>query len=65
MEFMDLIFGAAGDAFIQVGTFVGITLLFFGIIDYKTRGGFLKGFKKHKNLQVLFHNHRTGGAEAR
>ncbi|MGL5956280.1 MAG: putative manganese transporter [Brevinema sp.] len=54
MVWLNIIYLAASTAFIQVGAFVGLTLLIFGIIDYKTRGGFLNGFRKYKNLQVLF-----------
>ena len=54
MIWLDIIYEAASSTFIQVGTFVGITLLFFGLIDYKTNGGFLNGFKKHKKFQVVF-----------
>ncbi len=54
MVWLDIFYEAASSTFIQVGAFVGITLLFFGYIDYITHGGFLNGFKKHKHLQVLF-----------
>lgn len=54
MVLIDIIYDAASSTFIQVGTFVGITLLFFGYIDYVTKGGFLNGFRKYKKLQVLF-----------
>lgn len=54
MVWLDLFYTAASATFIQVGTFVGITLLFFGYIDYKTQGGVINSFKKYKNLQVIF-----------
>ncbi len=54
MVLLDIIYEAASSTFIQVGTFVGITLLFFGYIDYFTQGGFLNGFKKYRHLQVVF-----------
>lgn len=54
MIWLEIIYIAASSTFIQVGAFVGITLLFFGLIDYKTNGGFLNGFKKHKKYQVIF-----------
>ncbi len=50
----DIILETASDVFIAVGSFVGVSLLLLGIIEYKTRGAFLDNFRKHKHLQVLF-----------
>lgn len=54
MILFDIIYTAASDTFIQVGTFVAITLLLFGYINYKTHGNLITNFIKHKKLQVFF-----------
>lgn len=54
MALYDLFYNAASATFIQVGTFVGVTLLLFGFLDYKTKGGIIASFKKYKHLQVVF-----------
>lgn len=53
MKWLDLIYTAAADSFIQVGTFVAISLLLFGYANYRTQGNLIKQFTKHKKLQVF------------
>lgn len=52
-NFFDIAYNAAADTFIAVGSFVGITLLLFGYINYKTEGKLLKTIEERKNLQVV------------
>jgi len=53
MKWLELIYSAAADSFIQVGTFVAISLLLFGYINYRTQGNLIRQFTNHKKLQVL------------
>lgn len=54
MKLLDLLYISAVDTFIQVGTFVAVTLIVFGYINYKTQGKLINAFEKHKKWQVLF-----------
>jgi len=52
-NFFSIVYGAAADTFIAVGSFVGITLLLFGYINYKTEGQLVKTIEERKKLQVV------------
>lgn len=51
-EFLDIVYVSAADTFIAVGSFVGITLLLFGYINYKTEGRLIRAIEEKKKLQV-------------
>lgn len=53
IDMLSIAYETACNTFIQVGTFVAITLLIFGYLDYKTHGGLIEGFVKYKKLQVV------------
>ena len=53
-NFFEILYGAAADTFIAVGSFVGITLLLFGYINYRTEGQLVKTIEERKKLQVVF-----------
>lgn len=44
---------SAQGAFIEVTVFVGVVLLFFGYIDYKNQGAFIKAITKAKKYQPV------------
>jgi len=52
-NFFRILYSAAAGTFITVGSFVGITLLLFGYINYKTEGKFIKTIEERKKLQVV------------
>jgi hypothetical protein len=41
-DVFNLLMFSAENAFLQVGVFVGGMLLIFGLINYRTRGGFVR-----------------------
>lgn len=51
---LSIIYDAAANAFIQVGTFVAITLLLFGYMNYKSGGKIIEHIHKHKKFQVIY-----------
>ncbi|MFK4784834.1 putative manganese transporter [Fusobacterium sp. MFO224] len=53
-NFFEILYGAAANTFIAVGSFVGITLLLFGYINYRTEGQLVKTIEERKKLQVVF-----------
>lgn len=52
-NFFQILYDAAGDTFITVGSFVGVTLLLFGYINYKTEGQLVKTIEDRKKFQVV------------
>lgn len=54
MNLLQILYLSASNTFIQVGTFVAMTLLIFGYINYKTQGRLINSFTKYKHLQVFF-----------
>ncbi|MGL4367859.1 MAG: putative manganese transporter [Brevinemataceae bacterium] len=53
MFLFDIIYNSAVAAFIQVGTFVAMTLFVFGFVEYKTEGKLTYYFSKYKKIQVI------------
>ena len=51
---LHILLGAAEDAFLQVGVFVGAVLMIFGYINYKTQGEFVRKLERSKKLQPIF-----------
>ncbi|MGL4394148.1 MAG: putative manganese transporter [Brevinema sp.] len=49
-----LFYDAASSAFIQVGSFVAITLFLFGYINFASGGKVIRAIQEKKKLQVLF-----------
>ncbi len=53
MYLFNIIYSSSIDAFINVGAFVGVTLLLFGFINYKFDGKLIDLLEKNKKYQVL------------
>jgi len=53
-EVLKLFLRSAEGAFLQVGVFVGGMLLIFGLINYCTRGGFIRTLEHSRKWQPLF-----------
>ncbi len=53
MNLFEIIYSSSIDAFINVGAFVGITLLLFGFINYKFDGKLIDLLEKNKKYQVI------------
>ncbi len=51
--FFNIAYTAAADTFIAVGSFVGITLLLFGYINYRSEGKLIRAIEERKKLQVI------------
>lgn len=51
---INILLESAQNAFLQVGVFVGVMLLFFGFMNYQYSGGLMKAIRKYKKLQVVF-----------
>lgn len=52
-NFFNIAYTAAADTFIAVGSFVGITLLLFGYINFKSEGKLIRAIEEKKKLQVV------------
>jgi hypothetical protein len=52
-DIIDIILFSAEGAFLQVGVFVGIVLLLFGYINYKTKGRFIATLENAKGIQPI------------
>lgn len=52
-EIIDIILECAEGAFLEVGSFVGVVLLLFGYINYKTSGNFVNKIEKSKKWQPV------------
>lgn len=53
-DVFDLLLFTAESAFLQVGVFVGGMLLIFGLINYRTRGGFVRALGRNRAWQPVF-----------
>lgn len=53
MEFIELIINAAQESFLHVGVLLGIVILIFGYIDYKTGGNIVDILEKNKKIQPI------------
>ncbi len=53
MNLWSLVYQSASDSFILVGTFVAVTLILFGFLDYKSSGKLLKAIEEKKKIQVF------------
>jgi hypothetical protein len=53
MELIQIITNAAQEAFIHVGVLLGIVILLFGFLDYKTGGNIVNILEKNKKLQPI------------
>ena len=53
MELIQIITNAAQEAFIHVGILLGIVILLFGFLDYKTGGNIVNILEKNKKLQPI------------
>lgn len=53
-QIVSLITQSAVDSFLQVTVFVGVALLLFGLINFKTQGRFVEAIQKYKSWQPVF-----------
>ncbi|SET22688.1 putative manganese transporter, partial [Anaerobranca gottschalkii] len=53
IDIIELILDSMEGAFIEVGVFVGAVLLFFGYINYKKSGEFIKNIERSKKFQPI------------
>jgi len=53
-DILDLVLSSAENSFLQVGVFVGGMLLIFGLINYRTRGGFVRMLGANRRWQPVF-----------
>lgn len=53
MDLINMIYDTASSAFIQVGTFVAVTLFIFGFVNYKFNGKLIDQLEKSKKIQVI------------
>ena len=53
MNLIDIIYNSASSAFIQVGTFVAVTLFIFGFVNYEFNGKLVDKLEKSKKIQVV------------
>ena len=53
-EVFELLIGSAERSFLQVGVFVGGMLMIFGLVNYRTRGGFVRTLERSRKWQPLF-----------
>lgn len=52
-DILTIILASAEEAFLEVGSFVGIVLLLFGFINYKQAGGFVRKIENSKKWQPI------------
>ncbi|SFS32675.1 putative manganese transporter [Halostagnicola kamekurae] len=53
-ELLDVLFASLRDGYVQVSTFVAVTILAFGLIQYWTDGAVVGAIENNERLQVLF-----------
>ena len=53
MELIEIIINAAQESFLHVGVLLGIVILIFGYIDYKTGGNIVDILDKNKRIQPI------------
>ena len=53
MELIEIIINAAQESFLHVGVLLGIVILIFGYIDYKTGGNIVDILDKNKRIQPM------------
>lgn len=53
MELLEIIINASQEAFLHVGVILGIVILGFGYIDYKTEGSIVNVLEKNKKIQPI------------
>lgn len=53
MELIHIIISAAQESFIHVGVLLGLVILLFGFLDYKTGGNIVNILEKNKKLQPI------------
>ncbi|QFU84319.1 putative manganese transporter [Natronorubrum aibiense] len=53
-ELLEVFFASLRDGYVQVSTFVAVTVLAFGLIQYRTDGALLATIEDNERLQVLF-----------
>lgn len=53
MELLEIIINASQEAFLHVGVILGIVILGFGYVDYKTEGNIVSILEKNKKIQPI------------
>lgn len=53
MELIDIIINAAQESFLHVGVLLGVVILIFGYIDYKTSGNIVNILENNKRIQPI------------
>src|SRR6056297_3668033 len=53
-ELLDVLFASLRDGYVQVSAFVAMTVLAFGLVQYRTDGALIATIEDNERLQVLF-----------
>ncbi|MFA9416337.1 putative manganese transporter [Natrinema sp. HArc-T2] len=53
-ELLDVLFASLRDGYVQVSAFVAVTVLAFGLVQYRTDGALISAIEDNERLQVLF-----------